>query len=68
MSIVIEQWHRHHDREEKGVDPSACFLEFVCLSVFCWLRCRFTRLRVCVFVRSFVCGVAWGGCVKVCFG
>ena len=61
MSILIEQWHRHHDREEKGVVPSACLLEFVCLSVFCcWLLCTFARLRVCVFVCSFVCGVAWG--------
>ena len=60
MSILIEQWHRHHDREEKRVVPSACFLEFVCLSVFvvgCFVRllgCVF----VCLFVRSFV---GWRG-------
>ena len=69
MSILIEQWHRHLDGEEKGMVPSACLLEFVCLSVFCcWLLCTFARLRVCgLFVRSFV-GWRGAGCVKVCFG
>ena len=72
MSILIEQWHRQHGREEKGVVPSACLLEFVCLFVcllfvvgcfVCLLGCVF----VCLFVRSFV-GLRGAGCVKVCFG
>ena len=71
MSILIEQWHRHHDREENGVVPSACLLEFVCLFVcfvllitlyVCWVAC----LCVCLFVR--LRGGVGAGCVEVCFG
>ena len=70
MPIIIEQWHRHPDGEEKGVVPSACLLEFVSLSVL-WLLvalyvCSVACLCVCLFVRLW--GGVGAGCVKVCFG